>query len=1403
MVVFAVLSIVGAFAVLATFRGYRTFNEIKSVQLPQFQAAETLKQKALDIIGIFYLVAGSSDINIQMEQMYRYDELANAFNANLKSIEDSAPKLGTPERITKVTELTAKTKKIFEVMNHNAREMTLANMAKKPEEGQKFFKLLVADVAGFKKLVDDIDAVVLSDLDDSTKKAQTSLRISTILGVLVTISAIFIALGLIRYLMNFLSVTLLPISNLMHNLRQAVFSINKDLKVISPVSNYSKKVFEKDIVDSNIFDLVFNSLGKKSGAYATVNTALTAVFGEDEMQWSLMEDAFPPLVSMRNQAGAERIVKLTYTPLFQANQTVQDIMIVAEDVTEFEKAKREASAKNAEVLVIQGLVSVDRGDLESFLADTLAGLTQCFDLIGTLETDIESRKLLFRILHTIKGNSRLYNLMTISEVVHVTEQSVVEINTRLDNKDPVESELYAQLTSGLREIEAVVSAHTKTAAQLFGITDASAERREDLLHQTFYMIENTVSRGESVVFDPIQSRSAPLKAQYILSSLKPNLAESIELCSAIAKHFGAQELQEKLDGILAAAKANELKSLDQLKSAREVYFRFFFQSPRKAKYPLDADTFLEPIKKLALLSQCVVARPQSEGFSESEKLRIEQAAYELFNACDAQKNLALRFAVQKFALAVANSWSREEMLGAINNAWRVVGITFHIDSSFNLDPESAKLVSASIDQAIRSPEGTAKIDFELETSPLIVEILQMSEQIGVPLATLARYLTAGLELKEAQELSSFLVGSEGTQAALQEGFLLIKDGLGADSNAENYRKALSQAPSTLIQNQMSIALNSGASRVDLYKVLANYLKDQSLVTEESTQQSYEVSAEWYDKLTGFVEELSGSGAKEIQGTLEGLEDLVASLFDYPLKGLCSKMEPMMRDISKKLGKNINYVVSGDTVALPREVAYALRDALVHMLRNSLDHGIEMPEVRSQRSKADVATIEINCTAQDDQIFILVKDDGAGINTEKVVAKALQMNMISQEQLDQMSSIQRQELIFLSRLSTKDEVSSLSGRGVGMDAVKAIVVDRMKGSIKLESELGKGTVFTIQVPKPKRRKATRGAISEVAAFLLEARMSMQTTLGFVDSMLTNAEAARKMFRSLHTIKESATMHNLKGLADMVHFSENTVSAILQSLDKKEPVEVAAVDKLRSSLKKILEAVEGQLKSHRSEDSSKPKSEVELFIADAHSMMTEAAPFVSQIASDREAGKKLFRILHTLKSNAQMHHLNALADAIHTTEGTVTSINEKVVSGQAVDPTEVKTLEGGMGAVSQALAAAQKKFNKSPTKRGHSEVERFLESAGTEMAEASQCLSSVERDPESGRKLFRILHTLKSNAQMHNLKALADAIHTTEATVTSINEKVAAGRPVDPSEVKTLEGGNAQIVTLISRQLKKVA
>jgi two-component system, chemotaxis family, sensor histidine kinase and response regulator PixL len=182
----------------------------------------------------------------------------------------------------------------------------------------------------------------------------------------------------------------------------------------------------------------------------------------------------------------------------------------------------------------------------------------------------------------------------------------------------------------------------------------------------------------------------------------------------------------------------------------------------------------------------------------------------------------------------------------------------------------------------------------------------------------------------------------------------------------------------------------------------------------------------------------------------------------PLGDLLQRFPRMVRDMSAKHNKQVSLTFSGATTLVDKAVLEKLFDPLVHLVRNAFDHGIESPEERLKQGKPAQGTIEILAMQRGNQTYIVVRDDGKGIDAAAIRAKAIALNLVSEAEAAEMSPDRLYEFIFAPGFSTAARVNELSGRGVGMDAVRS-QIKRLKGDIVLASEPGKGTTFTLRLP----------------------------------------------------------------------------------------------------------------------------------------------------------------------------------------------------------------------------------------------------------------------------------------------------------------------------------------------------
>ncbi len=202
--------------------------------------------------------------------------------------------------------------------------------------------------------------------------------------------------------------------------------------------------------------------------------------------------------------------------------------------------------------------------------------------------------------------------------------------------------------------------------------------------------------------------------------------------------------------------------------------------------------------------------------------------------------------------------------------------------------------------------------------------------------------------------------------------------------------------------------------------------------------------------------------REIDQVTERLQSQLLQTRMQPIKTIWSSVPRVVREMSKSLDKRIQVVMEGEETELDRSILNALKDPLTHIIRNSCDHGVEMPNVRRASGKSEQGVLKLVAAQESGHIVITISDDGGGIDAARVKTKAVSMGVLTQEQAEAMPDQAALQLIFNAGLSTVEKVSNLSGRGVGMDVVKTSI-EKVGGSIDLTSEVGKGTILRIRIP----------------------------------------------------------------------------------------------------------------------------------------------------------------------------------------------------------------------------------------------------------------------------------------------------------------------------------------------------
>ena len=261
---------------------------------------------------------------------------------------------------------------------------------------------------------------------------------------------------------------------------------------------------------------------------------------------------------------------------------------------------------------------------------------------------------------------------------------------------------------------------------------------------------------------------------------------------------------------------------------------------------------------------------------------------------------------------------------------------------------------------------------------------------------------------------------------------------------------------------------------------AKKVADKGESTGSSSGETIRVQVELLDRLMNLVGELVLVRNQVLQFTqqFEDLElltlsqnlnvvtsDLQEEIMKtrmQPIGNILNKYQRVIRDIASDLGKDINLTLSGAETELDKTLLEAIKDPLTHIIRNSCDHGIETPEVRKESGKSEKGQVSINSFHEGGQVVIEIEDDGKGLDRDRILAKAVEKGLVSEERGDGLPDREVFNMIFKPGFSTAQKVSSVSGRGVGMDVVKTNI-ERIGGSVELNSQLGKGSTTRLKIP----------------------------------------------------------------------------------------------------------------------------------------------------------------------------------------------------------------------------------------------------------------------------------------------------------------------------------------------------
>lgn len=372
----------------------------------------------------------------------------------------------------------------------------------------------------------------------------------------------------------------------------------------------------------------------------------------------------------------------------------------------------------------------------------------------------------------------------------------------------------------------------------------------------------------------------------------------------------------------------------------------------------------------------------------------------------------------------------------------VFGITINIDKNCILKSTRAFLVFKGLEnigEIIKSSPTVQDIEdekFEFDFSVLLVTEKSLEE---------VKKTAGGVSEIRDVYIGEFDVPSDASVISSVQN----KDEKKEEKKVENKKKPAAKNAGKPVANR--------SVRVDIEKldVLMNLVSELIIakngLVSVSNQEDSKASMQSFNEQIEYLERITTN-----------LHESVMKVRMVPIESVVNRFPRMIRDLSKKLGKEMELVMTGEDTELDRTVIDEIGDPLMHMLRNSADHGLEATIDRLKLGKPQVGTIQLNAYQDGNNVTIEVEDDGSGIDVEKVKASAIRKGHITEEQAEVMSEKEAVDLLFRPAFSTAEKISDVSGRGVGLDVVKN-KIEGLGGDVEVSTRLGEGTKFTVRLP----------------------------------------------------------------------------------------------------------------------------------------------------------------------------------------------------------------------------------------------------------------------------------------------------------------------------------------------------
>jgi two-component system chemotaxis sensor kinase CheA len=717
---------------------------------------------------------------------------------------------------------------------------------------------------------------------------------------------------------------------------------------------------------------------------------------------------------------------------------------------------------------------------------------------------------LFRAVHTLKGNSGLFDIPTFTRVVHAAEDLLDKVR---DKELPVDTDLTDELLDSMDFIQRMVEMVEATGTIPGDFADEAESRIERLKAR---MPED--SFGGFFDEEPVDQVMPPETMDWLALVPEADRLKACEMAQEAAlvairylpepecffkgedpllllrnmpgRQAFRLEILEPYEGggDIDIYRANLGMHALSTATAEELKDHFRYVSEQVAIYSLPASTLAIPQG----IDGCEEGL-RDEFVAQAENLLKDSDAHLLAEAAEAMLDM-LNPALKA---ASALRWIRQLALaGASASALSALVRSFETGEP----PEATEALAPAEDvteraeeRVVPSPAPVPAFRLDVRKNPLVVRIVTTQRQlldIPVPddqwdgrLRAIGNTLKA---LVQAEAGPSTVSGFDAVLASCsaERSFLPLAfhlEEILADSEDEEDEEAtLAVAPAAVASIETAAkvvaedpAADAGRAAPETAEKGARVLK----VPQEKIDRLMDLIGEMVvaknalPYLATKAEEVFGSRelSREIKAQFavinriaEDMQDGIMQVRMLPMSSVFQRFPRLVRDVSRQLGKRVKLVLEGEEAEADKHIVESLGDPLIHILRNSLDHGLEMPEVRRAAGKTEEGRIVVRATQEGDRVLIEIEDDGKGIDPAVIKRKAFEKGLIDESRLEAISDADAVQLVFAAGFSTAETVSNLSGRGVGMDVVKNSL-EKIGGQVRLTSEKGRGTRILLTLP----------------------------------------------------------------------------------------------------------------------------------------------------------------------------------------------------------------------------------------------------------------------------------------------------------------------------------------------------